>query len=46
MSENKNKKIQVAENIIVQTDFSGYTEELLNRMWTYAKMSGLKEYKR
>lgn len=44
--ENKNKKIQVAENIIVQTDFSGYTEELLNRMWTYAKMSGLKEYKR
>lgn len=44
--ENRNKKIQVAENIIVQTDFSGYTEDLLNRMWTYAKMSGLKEYKR
>lgn len=41
--EERNKGIQVTDNIIVQKDFEGYSHDLLNRMWKYAKMSGLKE---
>lgn len=41
--EERNKGIQVTDNIIVQKDFEGYSQDLLNRMWKYAKMSGLKE---
>lgn len=42
--EQRNRKIQVLDNVIVQKDFEIYSEELLNRMWKYAKLSGLKEY--
>ena len=41
--EQRNKGIQVVDNIIVQKDFERYSQGLLNRMWKYAKMSGLKE---
>lgn len=43
--EERNKKIQNIDNVLVQADFSEYTEELLRRIWYYAKLSGLKEYK-
>lgn len=43
--EERNKRIQTWDNnIIVQTDFADYTDDLLRRMWHYAKLSGLKEY--
>lgn len=41
--EQRNKGIQVVDNSIVQKDFERYSQDLLNRMWKYAKMSGLKE---
>lgn len=43
--ENRNKKIRLSENVVVQTDFAEYSEGLIERMWHYAKMSGLKEFK-
>lgn len=42
--EKRNKVIQQSSNVIIQTDFSEYSEELLGRMWHYAKLSGLKEF--
>jgi len=42
--ENRNKKVQTINNVIVQSDFSGYSNDLLDRMWHYAKLSGMKEY--
>lgn len=42
--EERNKMIQRTDNILVQSEFSGYQDGLLGRMWTYAKISGLKEY--
>lgn len=42
--EDRNRKIQVYENIIIQTDFEKYTDDLLRIMWYYAKLSGLKEF--
>ena len=43
--EQRNKGIQVVDNIIVQKDFERYSQDLLNRMWKYAKMSGQKKLK-
>lgn len=42
--EDRNKKIQLLQNTVIQTEFVGYTDDLLNRMWSYAKLSGIKEY--
>lgn len=42
--EERNKKLQLSNNVIVRTDFSEYSENLLGRMWHYAKLSGLKEF--
>lgn len=42
--ENRNKKIQLIQDTVIQTEFVGYTDDLLNRMWSYAKLSGIKEY--
>jgi hypothetical protein len=42
--EDRNKKIQLMQNKIVQEEFVGYKEDLLRRMWSYAKLSGIKEY--
>lgn len=42
--EDRNKKIQMIQDNIIQTEFVGYTDDLLNRMWSYAKLSGIKEY--
>lgn len=41
--ENRNKKIQRIDNIVVQQEFSGYSDDLLGRMWNYARLSGLKD---
>ena len=42
--ENRNKKMRLSENLVVQTDFAEYSDGLIERMWHYAKMSGLKEF--
>ena len=43
--EERNKRIQQVENnIIIQTDFDAYSDGLIERMWKYAKLSGVKEY--
>jgi len=42
--EERNKKIKLCDNFIVQSDFKEYSEGLIERMWHYAKMSGLKEF--
>lgn len=42
--ENRNKKIQLIQNTVIQTEFVGYIDDLLNRMWSYVKLSGIKEY--
>lgn len=42
--EERNKKIQISNNSLIQIDFSEYTDGLIQRMWHYAKLSGLKEY--
>jgi len=44
--EDRNKKMIETDDLLVQADIQNYDDELLNRMWAYAKMSGLKEYKR
>lgn len=44
--ENRNQKIQLLQNTIIQTEFEGYTDDLLRRMWSYAKLSGMKEFSR
>lgn len=43
--ENRNRKIILLDNEVVKLDFIGYSDDLLRRMWSYAKMSGMKEYK-
>lgn len=40
----RNKKIQLSNNEIIQIDFAEYSDGLIHRMWHYAKLSGLKEY--
>ena len=42
--EVRNRKIQLLPNTVIQTEFNGYTDDLLKRMWHYAKLSGIKEY--
>ena len=42
--EKRNKKIQISDKVLVQADFSEYTDGLIRRIWKYAKQSGLKEY--
>lgn len=42
--EDRNRKIQLLDNTVIETEFTGYTDDLMNRMWSYAKLSGLKEY--
>ena len=44
MVENRNKIIQMSRNPIIKADFSGYTDDVLKRIWQYSKLSGLKEY--
>ncbi|MCM1497806.1 MAG: HNH endonuclease [Clostridium sp.] len=42
--EKRNRHVQCIQNSIVQIDFENYSEDLLNRIWEYAKLSGLKEF--
>jgi hypothetical protein len=39
----RNKLIMHSRQLIVQNDFEFYSEDLLEKMWYYAKLSGLKE---
>lgn len=43
--EERNKKMQLLQNTVIQTEFEGYSDDLFNRMWCYAKLSGIKEYR-
>ena len=43
--EERNKRIQQVENVIIQNDFDVYSDDLIDRMWKYAKLSGVKEYR-
>lgn len=43
--ESRNKQLIQAQNEIIQIDFEGYSDGLIGRMWNYAKLSGLKEYR-
>lgn len=45
MLEQRNKKIKSIDNTIIRMDFTAYDDNLLERMWHYAKLSGLKEYR-
>lgn len=42
--EKRNKVIKTNKNPIVQEDFSEYKDDVIKRIWKYAKLSGLKEY--
>lgn len=42
--EKRNHEIQLLPNTLIQTEFEGYTDDLIKRMWSYAKLSGIKEY--
>ncbi len=42
--EERNKRIQQVENVIIQNDFDAYSDDIIERMWKYAKLSGVKEY--
>ena len=44
--EERNKRIQQVENVIIQNDFDAYSDDLIDRMWKYAKLSGVKEYRK
>ena len=39
----RNQKLMGLDNPMVQKEFEDYSEDLLNEMWKYAKMSGFKE---
>lgn len=43
--EDRNRELQHINNVIVLEDFEGYSDHLLTRMWEYARLSGIKEYK-
>lgn len=42
--EDRNRKIQLIQDEIIQMEFETYYDDLIKRMWSYAKLSGLKEY--
>lgn len=42
--EERNKSIMHINDIVIQTDFCGYTDDLISRMWLYAQHSGMKEF--
>ena len=39
----RNKLIKESNNNIIRIEFNGYSDDIIDRMWTYAKLSGLKE---
>ena len=40
----RNRIIRESENSIIRVEFNGYSDDLLGRMWSYAKLSGIREY--
>lgn len=42
--EKRNQKIQLVQNTIIQEEFETYSDDLLKKMWDYAKLSGIKEF--
>lgn len=43
--QERNDAICVAKNAIVQVDFEGYSADLVDRVWSYAKQSGIREFR-
>lgn len=43
--EDRNRKVQTVQNSLVRIEFEGYSDDLITRMWSYAKLSGIKEFK-
>lgn len=43
--EDRNRKVQTLQNSLVRIEFEGYSDDLITRMWSYAKLSGIKEFK-
>ena len=43
--EDRNRKAQTLQNSLVRIEFEGYSDDLITRMWSYAKLSGIKEFK-
>lgn len=44
IGERNKQIILTSHNGIILNDFNGYSDELLIKMWNYAKLSGVKEY--
>lgn len=42
--ENRNRIICQKDSSLIQAEFNGYVDNLIDRMWNYAKMAGIKEY--
>ncbi len=42
--ESRNRIIRQRDSLLIRTEFDGYEDDLIDRMWKYAKMSGIKEY--
>lgn len=42
--EDRNKKLVLIKSPIIEMDFVGYSDDLIEHMWKYAKYSGIKEY--
>lgn len=43
--EDRNRKVQTLQNSLVRIEFEGYSDDLITRMRSYAKLSGIKEFK-
>ena len=42
--EERNKRIQLFDDILIRNDFENYSDDLIRRMWAYAKMGGIKVF--
>ena len=42
--EKRNRQLIQTQNGIIKMDFEGYSDGLIERIWNYAKLSGIKEY--
>ncbi len=42
--ESRNKHIKISHDIVIETEMENYSDDVIERMWNYAKLSGLKEY--
>ncbi|MDE7270223.1 MAG: HNH endonuclease, partial [Acetatifactor sp.] len=42
--EKRNERMKFCDSQLIRADFEMYSDGLLGRMWSYAKLSGIKEY--